>query len=80
MQTICAVKDVKTGLFENLITVRHENEAKREFIAVCKMPETKFGKYPADYELWRLGQYDDSTGSIIPSTPEHLANGVDNAN
>lgn len=61
-QPICAVFDKKTGLYDNPFTVRHVGEAVREFDTVRKMPETKFGKNPEDFDLMHIATWNPSQG------------------
>lgn len=76
-QSVCAVYDKKTGLFDNPFTVRHPGEAIREWDIVRKNPETKFGKNPEDFDLFLIANYDYSSGAMEPLQPHtHLASGV----
>lgn len=77
MQKLVAVYDKKTGLYDNPFTVRHPGEAIREWDIVRKNPETKFGKNPEDFDLFQIGEYDDTLGELIPNKPHiHLSSGV----
>lgn len=69
MLSICAVYDKKTGLYDQLFTVRHHAEAEREWGVVKQDPKTKFGKNPEDFSLLQIGNYDDTTGEVIPVKP-----------
>lgn len=76
-QPMIAVRDLKTGLFDRPFTVRHTAEAIREWDIVRKDPQTKFGKNPADFDLFHIADYEDATGHISPCIPPlHLASGV----
>jgi len=44
----------------------------REFGEECKRPDSPLNKHPADYSLWKVGEFDDQTGALIPSNPEAL--------
>jgi len=57
-QPICAVFDKKSGLFDPPFVCRHTAEALREWEVVKKLPETRYGKNPEDYELRHVGWYD----------------------
>lgn len=63
-QPLIAVRDVKTQLFDPPFVARHTHEAIREFNLVKKATETKFGKNPEDFELYHIGDYDYSQGTV----------------
>ncbi|QXP08156.1 MAG: hypothetical protein [Arizlama microvirus] len=74
---VIAVFDKKTGLFDPPFTVRHNGEAVREFGIVKKNPETKFGKNPEDFELFQIGNYNDTLGTFENLTQHvHLDSGI----
>lgn len=74
---VCAVYDKKTGLFDQIFTVRHIGEAVREWDIVRKNKDTKFGKNPEDFDLFQIGVYNDELGEVEPVKPHtHLASGV----
>lgn len=76
-QSVVAVFDKKTGLYDNPFTVRHVGEAIREWDIVRKDEKTKFGKNPADFDLFKIAEFDYQTGNIAPLAPHlHLASGV----
>lgn len=57
--------------------LRTEEEAIRGFSEVCSDPQHMFGRYPDQYTLFHLGEYDDSSASFHElETPETLGNGV----
>lgn len=36
-------------------------------------PTTTVGRHPSDFRLYCIGQYDDTTGRLVPAeTPEHV--------
>lgn len=66
---ICAVKDLKLGLFDTPITFRHIGEAIREFDSLKTKPETKFGSHPGDFELFQVATFDEELGTFENLTP-----------
>lgn len=62
---IFAIKDKKVA-FMSLFTQANEEIAKRNFKNTVNNTEMKLD--PADFELWKLGTYDDLTGSIEPES------------
>ena len=74
---LIAVYDRKTGLFDPPFMVKHVGHAIREFDIVKRDPNTKFGKNPEDFDLFQVGEFDESTGNASALTPHlHLASGV----
>lgn len=76
---IYAIKDTKIG-FYNPWYQHNDAAAKRAFGQVCKEQDA-IKAAPGDFELWRVGQWDDETGTIIGimTGPEYLASGKDYA-
>lgn len=62
-----AVRDVVAGAFGNLHAEKHEAVAIRNFVTACVQPDSLFQKFPKDYELVCLGEFDD-TGDDVPVT------------
>lgn len=62
---VYAIKDKKVR-FMSLFTQANEEVAKRNFKNTVANTEMKLD--PADYELWKLGTYNDLTGSIMPES------------
>ena len=62
---IYAIKDKKVR-FMSLFTQANEEIAKRNFKNTVNATEMKLD--PADYELWKLGTYNDLTGAIEPES------------
>lgn len=74
---LVSVYDKKVGLFDPPFAVRHIGEATREWSVVKKDPTTKFGKHPEDFDLFQIGEYDEATAHVTPTTPHlHLDTGV----
>lgn len=63
---IYAVKDIKAGKFMNIWLETNDHSRERAYDTIRKDTSTIIGQYPTDFELWRLGEYDDKTGEIIP--------------
>lgn len=72
LKPVCAVYDRKIQMFDSPFTVRHVGEAIREFELVQKNTETKFGKNPEDFELYKIGDYDERSAAITAIKPEQL--------
>lgn len=71
---IYSIKDVKAG-FEPVFCRANDELAKRDFLSAFSYgPEpNRFRQFPADYELWCLGEMNEQNGAIV-SAPEFLMN------
>jgi len=72
---ICAVRDAAIDAFGQPIFVRHVGEATRSFIDECNRAGAPFNAHPEDYELFQIGIFDDSNGSIQTVAPVSLLTG-----
>lgn len=71
---IYTVKDELTNTFLNPAVIKSDDEAKRLFkYQVNNTPIWKDN--PEDYSLYKVGTFDDNTGTIIGTTPEKLTGG-----
>lgn len=60
---VFSVRDVKAHTFSPPFYVRSDGEARRAFAGIANDARTGVGQYPEDYELVRLGEWDDETGA-----------------
>lgn len=67
---IYAIKDAKLGAYENLMTIKTDGVAIRLFGQEANNPQSTLNKHPADYDLYRIGRWDDRTGMLHPQEPE----------
>lgn len=74
---IYAIKDIAIEAFGQPIFVRAQGQAVRSFMDECKNPESQLNKYPNDYELYYIGEYQDETGTIMGVTPERINRATD---
>lgn len=58
------VYDSKAEAFMQPFFMNSTGEAVRSWQDVVNDPKTQFNKHPADFTLFELGEYDDSSGSI----------------
>lgn len=47
----------------------------RSFMDECQRPESPFCAHPDDYDLYRLGTFDDQTGLFNSENPQMLLTG-----
>lgn len=57
--------DSKAKSYCNPFCMATPEEAIRGFTDVANDPSTQFGKYPADFTLFEIGDYDVATGSVV---------------
>ena len=69
-----AIKDVKTAFWKPFV---HHNDlsAQREFANLVNSGNELVASNVEDFELWKLGEYDDTTGAIV-SKPVFICNGI----
>lgn len=61
---IYVIKDQKAG-FMNPFLQPNELVAIRNFSQTCKDESTNLAKYPEDYSLWEIGEFNHDTGEIV---------------
>ena len=72
-----ALRDQKAEVFGTPFFLKTHGEAERTFRELVANDQTMPGKYPEDYDLYYLGEYNDQKGLISPvDTPQHLIKGV----
>lgn len=71
---IFSVHDSKAEAYLTPIYFKTKGEAIRAFETACKDQNTNFAKYPSDYTLVEIGEFDESTSSILNTPPIILAN------
>lgn len=77
LNPVSAIYDKKTGVFSPPFTVRHVGDAIRDWDIIRKDNNTKYGKNPEDFDLFHIGNYDDTLGQLTTLSPHtHLASGV----
>lgn len=57
-----SVKDHKVGIYMRPFFELHMGSALRSWEDACASPESPFHKYPNDFSLFLLGEFDDLTG------------------
>jgi len=64
MNKVYCVRDRKAKIFHKPFIERDHVMAIRGFEDACKNPETPFAKWPGDFELLYLGDFDPATGRM----------------
>lgn len=74
---IYSLFDEKAKMYSQPFYMAHDGLALRAFGDLVGDPKTTPGKYPVDFTLWKLGEFDDNSGIFCTVKPEYLAKAVD---
>lgn len=66
MQKIFAVYDSKSEAYDRPWTSPSRGIALRSIMDVLKDPNHPFSKWPGDFTLFEIAEYDEHTGTIMP--------------
>lgn len=72
-----AVRDVRTQAYLKPVFVQNDSVLERALKDGLDDENSLFHHHPEDYQVFRLGEYDDSTGTVTAQPPEHMYNLVD---
>lgn len=71
-----AVYDSKSESYTPPFYDHAEGRALRTFADCCNDKDHQFGKHPADYTLFNVGEFDDNLGTINQDKIISVANGL----
>ena len=76
---IYTINDSKAAFYGQPFYARSNGEAIRTFEGAVRTdtPDNQLNKYPADFSLFEIGEFDEQTGKITAIDPKHLVNGLD---
>lgn len=75
---IFSVYDCKTEAYAQPFFMKTKGEAVRGFTDVSNDKSTNIAKYPEDFTLFEIGEYDDSNGMIKPhDTPVSVGKAIE---
>jgi hypothetical protein len=66
---LCAVLDHKTKSFGYVQTHQHMVDAERMFQQQFERGDNHIARYPADFSLYQIGEYDSESGTVKPHDP-----------
>ena len=66
---VFSVFDVAVKAFGTPFYARTKGEALRGFSQACNNREHEFFKHAPDFQLFELGEFDDSTGFVVCQSP-----------
>lgn len=64
--------DTKAKMYNKPFYLQNDNIAKRAFSDLANDPQTDVFKHPTDFQLFKVGTYEDTTAEIISHPPEHM--------
>lgn len=71
-----SIYDRKAAFFLPVFSLRSQQDARRQFVEIVT-GDTPIAKYPGDYDLVCLGEFNDQDGEVIPYSPrETIINGL----
>lgn len=71
---IYAMHDTKTGAYKTPFCTETEYEAMRQVMAAVGDDRTELSKFPADFDLVFLGEFDPHRGVLSPSVHVTVGN------
>lgn len=66
MTKMFSVYDSKVGAYLQPFFMRSKGEALRGFQELANDPNTQFAKYPSDFTLFEIADFEERTGKITP--------------
>lgn len=64
--------DKKLDVWMNPMFFLHPGQAERSWVEICSLPDSMPGKHPGDFDLYLVGEFDDSCGAISSHPPVHF--------
>ncbi len=74
---IYSIYDTAAATYQKPTFARTDGEIMREFQNICTDKEHPCGQHPEDYNLMRLGNFNDQNGLVINEENECLATGLE---
>lgn len=71
------IYDVASGVYMRPFFSQADGQALRGFNDLATDAEHEIGKHPEDYTLYRIGDFNDSTGEIRGENLEKLTTGLE---
>lgn len=62
---VFTVYDSKAEFYMQPFCMKSKGEAIRAFSESCNDDKTSLGKYPADFTLFEIGEFDDAKGTYL---------------
>ena len=72
-----AIHDNQAEIFMRPMYFNTEGLAKRAFLNALVSEESEISRFPADYALYEIGEYDDENGIPAGKVPERICTGTE---
>ena len=72
-----AVLDSASGVYDGPVPAQADGVATRSFANMARDPNSPIGKNPEYFSLWRVGEWNDADGEIVPEVKECLGYAID---
>lgn len=73
---VFSIYDSKAKVFMQPMFMINEGAAWRSFHHVVNNGDSDVSKYPEDFSLYMIGEYNDGTGALTAHAPEVMVNGL----
>jgi len=74
---IFSIRDSKGEVFNTPFFQKTHGEAERTFRELVNDPQSMLFKYPDDFDLYFVGEYDNQKGVVKPlDTPQHILKAI----
>lgn len=74
---VYAVRDLRMGAYLKPVFLQNDSVLTRALQDALKDENSLFSWHPEDYQVFRLGAYDDGDGTLDVHAPEHMFNLID---
>ena len=72
-----SIYDTASGIYDKVVFAPSDGIVTREFQDLCTSADHPYGQHPEDYSLFRLGSFDNLTGTVTDEKNECLATGLE---
>ena len=67
------IRDSKGEFYSPPFFQKTHGEAERSFKQLVQDKQSQVSKFPEDYDLYYIGEFDDNTGKmVVTDTPQHI--------
>lgn len=71
------IKDQKAQVYNTPFFQKSPGEAERSLKSLTNDNQSLISKYPEDFDLYLIGEYDDQTGMMTSlDTPQHIVKAI----
>lgn len=74
---VFSVRDLKASAYMQPFFMQKIGQAMRAFGDTVQDGKSVLGKHPEDFELFKIGEFDDESGELKTMKPEYIARAGD---